>query len=94
MTRQNIKNLPDVEIPAPNTMKVYLPKGLTLMYSYQTCVGFVYKGERVFTAQQYSTTTSKHMTSIFMSDKADRVPADEFDRKLEEVLAAVFPESE
>lgn len=82
--------LPVVEIPAPNTTKLYLPGGLTLMYSYSTCVGFAYKGKRTFTATQYSMTTSKHMKNVFEFDKWDRVPAEFFDALLESALREVF----
>lgn len=94
MNKQAIKNLPEVEIPAPNTLKVFMPHSLTLMYSYSTCVGFAYKGDRTFTAASFSNTTARHLSSVFGSDKSERVPAEEFDKALETALAEVFPESE
>lgn len=93
MTKQYIKKLPDIEIPAPNTMKLFLP-GLTLYYSYETCVGFNNKGIRIFTSEKYSNTTARHMTGVFNAAKEDRVSPEEFKEKLENALAEVFTESE
>jgi len=85
----------NIEIPAPNTAKVFLPNGLTLFYSYTTVVGFRSNVHGyVFTDKTYSNTTSKHLKNVFGSDKSDRVPHEEFESKLQEAYGSVFVKTE
>jgi hypothetical protein len=92
MSKQYIKNLPDINIPATNCLKVFLP-GLTLFYSYETCVGFNAKGIVMFTNQSYSQTTARHMSGVFGASKEDKVSPEKFKYELERALAGIFQES-
>ena len=82
--------VPSLEVSAPNTAKVYLPT-LTMFFSYTTCVGFrSNKHGYVFTDKTYSNTTARHMKSVFMCNKEDKVPHEEFEAKLQEALWEVY----
>ena len=81
---------PEIETPAANCTKVFLDTGhgiLTLFFSYSTCIGFrSNKHGYVFTAEQHSRTTARHMSGVFNCSKEDKVPAEEFTAKLQEAL--------
>ena len=49
-------------------------------FSYETCIAFYHKGYHTFSENVWSRTTGKHLNMI--SEKADRVPHDEFSRRL------------
>jgi hypothetical protein len=85
--------LPKIEVIAPNVCKVYLPT-LTLMYSYETVVGFKGgNGKVVFTSERYTNTTSKHLTTIFGSEKKERLDPEVFAELLEKELDRVFKQN-
>ncbi len=69
-----------------HTLEVNLP-GLTLYFSYQTVIAYhdLQEGE-VVSKNVWGKTTGKHLNFIDNGNKADRLPHDEFERRLAAVL--------
>jgi hypothetical protein len=62
---------------------------IELYFSYETCVGFYAPGEGTVVSENvWSTTTGKHL-NYWQSDKTKRVKHDEFQTRLEAVLAKI-----
>lgn len=58
---------------------------VTLWFSYNTCIAFKeYAKAPVLSENEWSTTTGKHLNQI--GDKSLRIPREEFNQKLGEVL--------
>ncbi|MGE5433040.1 MAG: hypothetical protein ACM3QX_18325 [Syntrophomonadaceae bacterium] len=58
---------------------------LTLFYSYETIIGFhTPETGMVISENVWSQTTGKHLNRL--GDKKDRIPYDEFQEKLDQVL--------
>lgn len=74
------------ENSARNANAVKIGK-LTLYFSYETIVAFREEGHlEVVCENVWSSTTGKHLNWIDGGDKAGRVPSEEFQAKLHEVL--------
>lgn len=83
--------LPKIEVIAPNVTKVYLPGGLVLFYSYEEVVGFrATDGERVFSSEFHSKTSSRHLSDHYESEKKERVDPEIFAERLEKELSIIF----
>lgn len=72
-------NLPTIDLVASNFTIVYVGD-MTLWFSYSTMVAFRKGAVKVVSENQWSKTTGKHLNAI-ESDKALRVPYDEFCQK-------------
>jgi hypothetical protein len=82
--------LPRIELIAPNVMKLFLPN-LTMMYSYEECVGFKGRdGKYYYSAEFHSKTSSKHLSQYFGSEKKERVSPELFAETLEIELNSVY----
>jgi hypothetical protein len=72
-----------------NLTRVYLGN-LVLWFSYETVVAFHVPGQRrVVSENIWSNTTGRHLNEIDGSSKSTRVPHDEFERKLGQVMATL-----
>jgi hypothetical protein len=69
----------------PNAMKMEWDD-LTLYYSYQTIVGFIYKGKRYVSVNAWGTTTGKHINAIDQGRKKERLSEMDFNRALDAAL--------
>lgn len=69
---------------AANCTEVELTKNHRLFFSYETCVGFEAYGVTVLSENVWSRTTGKHLNMF--GDKADRVPYEEFQAKLDSLM--------
>lgn len=59
---------------------------LTVWFSYRTPVGFMFPGEgRVVRENDWGPTTGKHLNEIDRGRKADRLPGDIFERRLDAI---------
>lgn len=62
-------------------------KDLTVYYSYQTPISYVYKGETVTRVNDWGPTTGRHMSWVSEDMPDDRIPGWRFEEKLNEVRA-------
>lgn len=62
-------------------------KDLTVYYSYQTPISYVYKGETVTRVNDWGPTTNRHMSWADGNMPDDRIPGWRFEEKLNEVRA-------
>lgn len=58
---------------------------ITLYFSYETIIGFVYNGQKVVSQNNWSVTTGKYLNEI-EPDKNKRIPHTEVLQKLGEIL--------
>jgi hypothetical protein len=78
-----MSNLPTVE--RKNTLTIVKFNKLSVVFSYETPIAFWgVDGKTIATENVWSNTTGKHLNIV--SNKADRIPFDEFNKKLEEEL--------
>jgi len=74
--------------PRWNAMAVKVGK-LTLFFSYETVIGFQEEGKAVVVCENcWGNTTGKHICLIGGQNPKDRLPREQFDKKLEAVLKA------
>lgn len=78
----NLDNLSNLEKVTNSLSKVSIG-GLTLLYSYNTIVGFIFKGELTLVENIYSKTTSRDLNKI---DKGNRVDLITFKNRLRYLL--------
>jgi hypothetical protein len=82
-----MKNLPSI-VYTENTATIHMnnKQGLVLYFSYNTCVGFyTYDTGKVVSENCWSTTTGKFLNTL-NPNKKERLPREEFESQLEEVL--------
>lgn len=73
----------------PNFAEVTIGE-LTVWFSYRAPVGFMFPGEgRVVRVNEWGPTTGKHLNEIDFGKKADRIPGDEFTRRLGAITAMI-----
>lgn len=60
-------------------------KFITLYFSYETIIGFVFDGERVVSQNDWSVTTGKYLNEL-EPDKSKRIPHGEVLEKLENIF--------
>ncbi len=77
--------LPEIKIFRTNFARVTIG-GLTLWFSYETCIGFKVGINRPVASENvWGPTTGRHLNEF--SSKDDRIPRDAFEEKLNEVLS-------
>ena len=72
-----------------HTLKVIFPNNFALYYSYDTIIAFSDREGFVISENNWGTTTGKHM-NFLDRDKKARLPREEFELKLQEMLDRNF----
>ena len=73
-----------------HTLRVSVP-GLTLFYSYKTIIAFRSDNTGLVVCENnWGPTTGKHLNWIDDGDKKTRLSRNEFQRKLQETMQAIF----
>ena len=71
-----------------NTLRFWLPNGVSVWYSYKTPVAFYSpKTGRVVRQNDWAQTTGKHLNWIDDGAKDHRIPGEAFERQLSELFA-------
>lgn len=88
-------NQPTIDHPTDrhNFAIVHLPQ-VSLAFSYDTCIAYRDRGPWVVRHNGWGPTTGKHMNHLDNGDKTDRVPSDQFEDQVRDLLTTRLPTGE
>ena len=83
-----MNNIPQIETVMSNMTKLIMD-GITIYYSYETPIAYVYKGHQHIRKNDWSTTTGKHLNWV-NEDKSLRVDGTVFELDLKDILDVLY----